>query len=536
MLPSRTGSFLVIAVTAVMVLYSMSVAPTPAMADYTVSLCGAPFLTNGAGGHEPYSEVGYRCTSQPPAIALDGAYVPTTEGYLGMLTLGHTYAVGVSVPGRLTISSVDVVLTSEPFRSGSTVELQAGDPGGEFFGHVMNPREALSDTVDQALPAGDKSVTLGERCDPVVNASCYFQSQYGILTIEGLRLVLHDDETPSLSLTGGRLLLPGTQAGTEDVTFSASAQESGIAEVDAYLGSTLVGSDAYQSTQCSYTQFDPCSHTISDDLKIDTARVPDGTYPLVLEASDASGNTVSVASSNPITIANHASPAGAPPGTGTQAAGPGAPNGRSATTKAQVSYLSGQQGKIKVREGQSATVSGRVTSQVGTPIAGATLDVLSQTVGSHEPFTVIGHATTDADGMFTFGVPAGPSRVIRTGYRAFANDSGYDATADLTLTVTATTSLSVTPRRLRGRTFLFYGQVHADSFPPRQQVDIQARIGNSWSHVTFATVAANGHFKIRYRLKRYYPNVTFVFRAILVANPIWPYEPRQSNLARLHLL
>jgi hypothetical protein len=138
--------------------------------------------------------------------------------------------------------------------------------------------------------------------------------------------------------------------------------------------------------------------------------------------------------------------------------------------------------------------------------------------------------------VFTFRVPAGPSRVIRTGYRAFANDSGYDATTDLTEKVTATTTLSVEPRRLRGRTFTFRGKVYAGNFPPGQQVEFQVLIGNSWSHVAFATVAADGHFKVRYRLKRHYAHVTFVFRAIPVASPIWPYEPQQSNHAQLHLL
>jgi hypothetical protein len=538
MILPRTRLFLVIAFTALLFLYSASTAPSPAKADYAITLCGSPPLTNGASGHEAYSEVGYRCTSSPPAITLAGNYVSTTEGLLGTLTFGRTYAVGVSVPGRLTISSVNVVLTSEARRSGSAVELLAEDPDGVFFGHMIGPQEGLSYTVNQVLPAGDKSVSLGERCVPVVNASCYFQSQHGILTIEGLQLVLHDDESPSLSLTGGRLLLPGAQAGTEDVTFSASAQESGIAEVDAYLGSTLVGSDAYQSTQCSYTQFDPCPKNVSDDLTIDTTKVPDGTYPLVLEASDASGNTVSVASSDPITVANHASPAGGPQGNSAQAssAGPGAPNGHSATTKAQITYLGSQQGKLEVWLGQSASVSGRLTNQTGVLIPGAKLDILSQTVGSNLPFAVIGHASTDADGMFTFRVPAGPSRVIRTGYRAFANDSGYDATADLTENVTATTTLSVTPKHLRGRTFTFRGQVHAGDFPPGQQVDIKVLIGNSWSHVTFAPVAADGRFKIRYRLKHYYSNVTFTFRATPIANPIWPYQPQQSNPASLHLL
>jgi hypothetical protein len=189
-----------------------------------------------------------------------------------------------------------------------------------------------------------------------------------------------------------------------------------------------------------------------------------------------------------------------------------------------------------VREGKSADLNGRLTDQTGTPIPGATLDVLSQTLGSSEPFAVIGHATTNANGVFTFLVPAGPSRVIRTGYRAFANDTGYDATADLAEGVTATTSLSITPKRLRGRNFMFRGRVNAGSFPPHQQVDIQALIGTSWIHVAFAQVAANGQFKVRYRLKHHYSHVTFMFRAVPVASAIWPYESQLSNLARLRML
>jgi hypothetical protein len=325
------------------------------------------------------------------------------------------------------------------------------------------------------------------------------------------------------------LLLPGAQSGTEEVTFSASAHESGIAEVNAYLGSTWVGSNAYQSTQCSYTTFDPCPREISDDLKVNTRWVPDGTYPLILVASDASGNTVSVESDNLVTVANNASPAGAPQG-------PGVPNGHDATTKADIAYLSGKHGKLTARDGQTASVSGRLTNQTGTPIPDATVDLLYQTVGSNEPFVVGGHSMTNANGVYTFTVPAGPSRVIRTGYRAFASESGYDATADLTENVTAATSLNVTPRHLSGRTFTFSGQIHADNFPPGQQVEIQALVGSTWTHVTYARVASNGHFKVRYRLKHHYNHVTFIFRATPVTSPIWPYEGQPSNLARLHLL
>jgi hypothetical protein len=507
-----------------------------ARADYTVTWC-----QNGTGEspfiNRNYSMIVYRCENERSTVYFDGDFYEGTDGeYEGRLAVGMHEAT-LEAPVGITISDVSTTLTSEVQKSGSSAYLEFGDDDGSFYSQEISRQSATTANIARTLPGRDKTLWFGDNCSFNANVGCYFPSQSGVLTATGFSLTLHDNEQPSLALTGGRLLLPGTQSGTEDVTFSASAQDSGIAEVNAYLGSTLVGSNDYRSTQCSYTTFDPCPKTITDDIKIDTAKVPDGTYPLVLEASDASGNTVSVGSSNEITVANDASPAGAPEGAGakTSSSGPGAPNGRDATTKAQITYLSGQHGKIAVRDGQSASVSGRLTNQTGTPIPDATLDVLYQTAGSSEPFVMGGHATTNANGVYTFQVPPGPSRVIRTGYRAFANDGGYDATADLTENVTATTTLKLTPSRLRGRAFTFYGQVHGGSFPPRQQVDIKALVGSTWTHVTFAPVAANGRFKVRYRLKHRYDGVTFVFRAMPVASPIWPYEPKESNDAYLHL-
>ena len=514
--------------------------PSPARADYTITWCQSaasdPPFTNGGVDVEPWNTVSYQCGSTPPTVDFDTFSENTLSGKNeGVLKGNKSYQATITAPKDLTISGIDTTLVAEPYTSGEAdPEVQVGDDDGVFFSKKY--AAPWTYTVNQTLPSGDSTVTIGDRCTMVLNVSCFFASPIDILTVASLSLTLHDVETPSLALTGGALLLPGTQAGTEDVSFSGSAQESGIAEVDAYLGSTLVGSDAYQSTQCSYTRFEPCPQTVSDNIAIDTTKVPDGNYLLVLDAHDASGNTVSAPWSSPVTVSNDASAAAGPLGAGPRSVGPGTPNGTGAITKAKISYLSGRRGEVKVREGQSVSVSGRLTSQTGTPIADATVDLLSQTVGSIAPFAVVGHASTDATGLYTFTVPPGPSRVIRTGYRAFANDNGYDATTDVTENVIATTSLSVTPRHLRGRTFTFSGQVHASNFPPGQQVEIQALVGRVWTHVMFAQLEPNGHFKVRYRLKHHYNNVTFIFRATPVANPLWPYEPTQSNLTRLHLL
>jgi hypothetical protein len=508
-----------------------------ARADYTITWChnheSYPPLVNGGN---KYYAIEDHCENNPPVVSFDGySYQALSGESEGKLSVGW-YRATVTAPLGVTITGVKTTLVSEIQKSGSSVYIEVGDDAGAIYSQEISRQSTTTSNVNQTLPSGDATVWLGEFCSPNENVACYFANPYGILTVASLSLTLHDSEQPSLYLTGGQLLLAGSHSGTEHVGFSASAQRSGVAEVDAYLGATLVGRDAYQSTQCSYSRFEPCPQSVSDSVPVDTTKVKDGSYTLVLEAYDASGNVVGVPWSAPITVANGVSPAGAAQGAGVGSRGSGAPNGHSATTKAQITYLSGQHGQITVADGQATNVSGRLTDQTGTPIPGATLDVLSQMIGSSAAFAVLGHASTDANGVYTFRVPPGPSRVIRTGYRAFANDSGYDATADLTESVTATTSLNVIPKRLRGRTFTFNGQVHADNFPPGQQVEIQALIGHAWSHVTFTRVATNGRFKARYRLKHHYHRVTFVFRAMPVASPIWPYEAQPSNSARLHLL
>jgi hypothetical protein len=109
--------------------------PSLARADYTIALCGFPPFANGATGDEPYPGVAEQCTSNPASMTLGGNWVSTTAGYLGELTGNHSYAVSVSTPGHITISGVNVVLTSEAPRSGGSVpELLVGDTSGRLRG------------------------------------------------------------------------------------------------------------------------------------------------------------------------------------------------------------------------------------------------------------------------------------------------------------------------------------------------------------------------------------------------------------------
>ena len=93
-------------------------------------------------------------------------------------------------------------------------------------------------------------------------------------------------------------------------------------------------------------------------------------------------------------------------------------------------------------------LTGQLTGDGGTPIGNATLEISEQRSGSSGS-SVIGYTHTDADGMFTAAVPAGPSRRITVGYRAFSADAGYSASTTSVESVEGKVSLAVTPRRTR---------------------------------------------------------------------------------------
>jgi hypothetical protein len=73
------------------------------------------------------------------------------------------------------------------------------------------------------------------------------------------------------------------------------------------------------------------------------------------------------------------------------------------------------------------------------------LDVLQQVGGG--TVELIGRARTGANGTFVASVPAGPSRMVEIGYRAFSGDVDYSARAKLVESVDAGVQLRVSPRR-----------------------------------------------------------------------------------------
>src|SRR6202012_4046197 len=123
-------------------------------------------------------------------------------------------------------------------------------------------------------------------CSTSAPTGCTFPSAF-FLAPGALSLTLHDTGRPSVQATGGGLTAAGTYKGEQSVSYTASDSGSGVARVTLALGQTVLGTA--QST-CQPSVLQPCPSTTGGAFSVDTHQVPDGTYPVILTAYDASGD------------------------------------------------------------------------------------------------------------------------------------------------------------------------------------------------------------------------------------------------------
>ena len=73
--------------------------------------------------------------------------------------------------------------------------------------------------------------------------------------------------------------------------------------------------------------------------------------------------------------------------------------------------------QVTVGYGKGAAVIGRLASNAGDPISGASLCVSTQTIGIDRRAASAGSVKTDANGRYRFEVAPGPNREVVIGYR-----------------------------------------------------------------------------------------------------------------------
>jgi hypothetical protein len=444
---------------------------------------------------------------------------------------------------------------------------------------VFSPWDAPSNRISIADPlvltANELALTLG--CDGVPSGSCPSNGTASEVRLHAAHFTLGDASTPTITGVGGSLTADGPKSGVQTLSVAATDMGSGLyrvfLDVDGVTTATFVPNanggkcaDAVPGNDDPH-EFQhrvPCALQLGDiHVPLDTRSLADGNHVVHVRIEDAAGNETSAFGPRTIAVNNapvpttpppSGTPATSPPGTGTPGdPGPGAPgtpetpgaggangapgaNGTNGINgvnggpgaRLSVAVLNANQRSVRVRFGKRVALSGRLVTQSGAPVAGATIDVLAQTRVRGSALRRIVTVRTDAAGAFRYVVPSGPSRLIRFGYHARVGDSAYSETADIDVRVRGKVSLRVSRNRLRnGQTIRYSGRVFGVT-ARRPLVQIQVRSRSRWINVCVIRSRARGRFSCKYRFQRTRTPTRYVFRALVRKQDGLPYETAAS--------
>ena len=214
----------------------------------------------------------------------------------------------------------------------------------------------------------------------------------------------------------------------------------------------------------------------------------------------------------------------------------GPANGDNASDRARLSAFFGRQRRttLRLRYGRSARISGRLVDPTSQPISGATLTVLAEPRVRGAQIDDLGVVRTGRDGRFSYTVSAGPSRLIRIGYRSHVNDTQFADTTEVLVLVRAGVTLRPRPRKLRnGNTATFAGRA-VQPIPLRGVlVDLQVRVGKQWRTFGVVRTSRSGRYRYRHRFRNTFVRTVYRFRARVHRESDYPYIVGYSRIAKL---
>jgi hypothetical protein len=388
-------------------------------------------------------------------------------------------------------------------------------------------------------------------------------------------LVLTQSSQPTVSNVEGELATASTLAGTADLALHASDSGSGVYQAVFTVDGTEVGHTVLDSSsRChdvgqttdglpAFLYLQPCAPSLNADLQFDTTTLSDGTHHLVVSVTNAAGNST-VALDRKITVANHPSAPSAPETNSPETPAPQAPSpgqgpANDGTHEQQSSTPSTPQMGPPVvymapprlvvhwattartaqvsAYGRSQVVAGRLTGASGSPIGGATVQVLSTPAFQGARTKALTSVRTSGDGSFRLRLPASlPSTRLTFAYAANQGQAAPTVTAQLTLAVPARVFLKVAPKVSHvGGTIVFKGALSGGPLPPGgKQVILEARtLHGPWRQFQVLSTAAKGRFKASYRFRLAGP-IDYRFRAVCPHEADFPYGTGASPMVLVH--
>ncbi len=449
---------------------------------------------------------------------------------------------------------------------------------------VGESEEPLSGANLVSLPAAN----IGEHI--YVNASCGGLQSYkcpssrgdansyaAVVYLYAADLTLEQASQPRVSEVEGELVTAATLSGTDDLSFHAEDEGSGVYRavftVDGKeVGATVLASNGGHCQNVAQTTdglpaflyLQPCPASLRADVPFDTTALTDGTHHLVVSVTNAAGNST-VALDRNVTVQNHTkgveaptspSPEGQQPQSTEQHAQPiqitpavtssaqvptvqPQNNGTNATPAAalQVRWSATAKASLAGSYGRAETVSGRLTTPTGTPIGGAVVQVFDTPAYERAPTRALGTARTAANGSFSFRVPAStPSARLTFAYSAQLGAPAPSVTGSLQLTVPASLSLKIAPRTTqRGGRIVFSGTLRGAPLPPGgKQLVLEARsLSGQWRQFQVLSTAKGGSYRATYRFRLAGP-IDYKFRVVSQQEADFPYAKGASNVVLVH--
>lgn len=255
--------------------------------------------------------------------------------------------------------------------------------------------------------------------------------------------------------------------------------------------------------------------------RVDSAAEVPGTYEFIATATDVAGNSTETLlreDGTPMTL-------DFPLRSGVELDARIEPGGSKRTT---VDY------------GRNARVQGRLLDAAGRPLAGKPI-VVDENFGEgalidHRIRTV----TTDEDGRWTHGLPAGPTRSVNATYEGDQRYLDTDVQAGR-MTVRTGARLGLSKKRVaEGRSTTFKGRIgrlgaRIPTAGKLVQIQYQDPASDRWLTVRnpFRT-KSNGRFSFRYGFGTHYEvDVAIRFRLNVPAEQGWPYRGAHTSARRV---
>jgi hypothetical protein len=331
--------------------------------------------------------------------------------------------------------------------------------------------------------------------------------------VKQVRIQLTDVVSPTISI-GGTMFSGAELHGPQTISVSAADQGGGLHLIQVTVnGEAAAGDDL--SGACNplpgnlTSRLSPCPSSFGNTYTLDTAKAPfrEGVNSISICAFDyAQTGTANSACESKEVLVNNLCPGSAVAGGNTITAGFAGGN---------------NMGERTLAFRRRALIRGRLRDSAGNPVANAQVCLQGHTDLPGLPYHLIGTATTNENGGWTFKLRRGPSRAFRVAYRFGA----FQTSTDLLLHMRARVTLHLSRHRTRVHNRIYFSGEIAGPNCAQRVVVMRGTVPGAKRRflVRRAKTDALCHYRAAYAFSPVPTTTRFVFNAVVPEQNGYPY-------------